>query len=556
MSPKYELPDTSWPTRDAARESLLFRPARLGPLSVRTRSWVPAMVPWRATEEGFVTDEVLDWYGRFADGRPGVLVVEATGIRDVPSGPLLRIGHDRFLEGLRRLTDVVRERSHGETRLLIQIIDFLRIRRRPAKERFVREFLRLREDHRERLVAYDPSLADRASSSEAELREALLEIPHAALVELLDEREVEALERGDRERVTDTHLEHVAELPRVLPGLFAAAAERARNAGFDGVELHYAHAYTMASFLSARNDRTDGYGGSRAGRVRLPLEVLDAVRQRVGNDFTVGCRLLGDEAIEGGSRIEDAVYYSLELARAGIDFVSVSKGGKFEDAKAPRVGEAIYPYTGESGHECMPTVRIGPPGPFGRNLPLARAIRQALRDAGLETSVVGAGGIGTFEVAETALSRGDCDFVGAARQSLADPDWWRKIELGHGDAVRRCIYTNYCEGLDQRHKEVTCQLWDREDLTGAPYRATANAASSPPPGPHRPETRATATLTLRQPPHQYGIRRRTPSSAHDIATSRRIVSDTILRIDRGGVPATEKVVGAALPHCDFPKNRD
>ena len=58
---------------------------------------VPAMVPWRATEEGLVTQEVLDWYGRFADGRPGVLVVEATGIRDVPSGPLLRIGHDRWM---------------------------------------------------------------------------------------------------------------------------------------------------------------------------------------------------------------------------------------------------------------------------------------------------------------------------------------------------------------------------------------------------------------------------------------------------------------------------
>jgi 2,4-dienoyl-CoA reductase-like NADH-dependent reductase (Old Yellow Enzyme family) len=58
------------------------------------------MVPWRATEDGFVTRENLEWYGRFAAGRPGAIVVEATGIRDVPSGPLLRIGHDRFLPGL------------------------------------------------------------------------------------------------------------------------------------------------------------------------------------------------------------------------------------------------------------------------------------------------------------------------------------------------------------------------------------------------------------------------------------------------------------------------
>ena len=140
----------------------------------------------------------------------------------------------------------------------------------------------------------------------------------------------------------------------------------------------------------------------------------------------------------------------------------MSKGGKFEDARQPKVGEAAYPYTGESGHECMPTVYIDPPGPFGRNLPLSRAIRQSIRAAGLATPVVGSGGINTFELAEAALERGDCDLVAAARQSLADPDWWRKVELGLGETVRRCKYTNYCEALDQRHQQVTCQLWGRE----------------------------------------------------------------------------------------------
>jgi 2,4-dienoyl-CoA reductase-like NADH-dependent reductase (Old Yellow Enzyme family) len=196
--------------------------------------------------------------------------------------------------------------------------------------------------------------------------------------------------------------------------------------------------------------------------VRAPLEVLAAVRKRVGQDYTVGCRLLGDEVIAGGSRVEDAVFYSLALARAGLDYVSISKGGKFEDARQPRIGEAAYPYTGESGHECMPTVFSSAPGPFGRNLKLSHAVRRALRAEGLETPVVGSGGIGTFALAEAALRDGDCDLVAAARQSLADPDWWLKVELGRGAEVRRCIYTNYCEGLDQRHKQVTCQLWDRE----------------------------------------------------------------------------------------------
>jgi len=455
------IPPTRWPTRAEARASVLFSPIRLGPVTARARTWVPAMVPWRSVEEGFVTRDLLDWYGRFADGRPGSLVVEATGIRDVPSGPLLRIGHDRFLPGLADLVRTVRERSGGETRLLIQIIDFLAVKRRPEKEKYVRRFLELTDAHRERLAALSGSEAA-AHAEDAEVRGSLLALPHEALLSILEPREVEALEFGYRERVDDMHLPHVRELPRVLPETFAAAAARAEKAGFDGVELHYAHAYTMAGFLSRRNDRDDGYGGSREDRVRLPLEVFRAVRDAVGSGFAVGCRILSDEVIEGGSRLEDASFYAVELARAGIDFISVSKGGKFEDAKQPKVGEAVYPYTGKSGLECMPTVKHAPEGPFGRNLPLSREIRGAVRAAGFQTPIGGAGGINSFELAERALREGDCDFVGAARQSLADPDWWRKIAEGRGAEIRRCIYTNYCEGLDQQHKQVTCQLWDRD----------------------------------------------------------------------------------------------
>ncbi len=107
------------------------------------------MVPWRATEDGFVTEDNLDWYRRFAEGRPGVLVVEATGVRDIPSGPLLRIGHDRFLPGLRKLVETVKEASDGQTKLFIQIIDFLSVKRRPEKEKYFERFLQISERHRQ-----------------------------------------------------------------------------------------------------------------------------------------------------------------------------------------------------------------------------------------------------------------------------------------------------------------------------------------------------------------------------------------------------------------------
>ena len=97
-------------------------------------------------------------------------------------------------------------------------------------------------------------------------------------------------------------------------------------------------------------------------------------------------------------------------------------------------------------------------GPFGRNVAPTAAIRRAIRDAGLPTPVVCTGGIHDFAMAERVDCGRQCDMVGAARQSLADPDWFRKIELGLGDTVRTCEYTNYCEGLDQKHKPVTCKL--------------------------------------------------------------------------------------------------
>jgi len=460
---KHPIPFTRWPTVEEAAGSLLFHPIKIGSLTLASRTWVPAMVPWRATEDGFVTRENLDWYRRFAEGRPAALVVEATGVRDIPSGPLLRIGHDRFLPGLKQLVETVREASAGQTKLFIQIIDFLAVKRRPEPDKFFRRFLEITDRHREAMteLTLDPRWLQ---ADDIQIRIALNSAADDIVARILNERELESLRFGYRERVTDTHLPHVRELPQVLPDIFADAARRGRAAGFDGVELHYAHAYTMAGFLSALNNRDDGYGGPRENRVRLPLEVYRAVRKTVGDDYVIGVRFLGDEVITGGNRIDDAVYFGVEFAKAGMDYLSISKGGKFEDAEQPKVGQAVYPYTGQSGYECMPTTLSDERGPFGRSVLLVGAIKRAVNAAGFRTPIVATGGITTFEQAESILQSGDADIVGMARQALADPDWFVKVKLGHGDEVRRCTYTNYCEALDQAHRQVTCKLWDRKEL--------------------------------------------------------------------------------------------
>ena len=357
---KYAPLQAPWPAAAQAQQSQLFQPIMVGSARLAARTWVPAMVPWRASADGEVTPAVLAWYERFARGRPAALVVEATGVRDVASGPLLRISSDRFLPGLERLTECVRRASDGETKLFIQIIDFLSIRRRPAPQKYFERFLQVTPRHREFLQMND--------CDEASVRARLATLDESQLEMALTARELDSLRQGFRERVTDTDVAAVRDLPATLPAVFASAALRACKAGFDGVELHYAHAYTLASFLSARNTRSDGYGGAPEQRIRLPLEVLAAVRAQVGRDFPVGCRMLAEDCIESGSTVEDTEYFAARLAGAGVDFISLSRGGKFEDASQPKIGEAAYPYTGRSGYECMPSYYSDAQGPFGRNV--------------------------------------------------------------------------------------------------------------------------------------------------------------------------------------------
>src|SRR5205814_3096747 len=230
---KHQLAETRWPTAGEASAALLFQPINFRNLNLASRTWVPAMVPWRATADGFVTQNNLDWYRRFAEGQPAALVVEATGIRDIPSGPLMRIGHDRFLPGLKQLVETVRKASDGQTKLFIQIIDFLSVRRRPDPTKYFQRFLKITDRHRRALslLTNDPSWI---RAEEQRIRTFLAETKDEIIEGVLDRRELESLRFGYRERVTDMHLAHIRELPQVLPGIFAGASHSARNTGCGG----------------------------------------------------------------------------------------------------------------------------------------------------------------------------------------------------------------------------------------------------------------------------------------------------------------------------------
>jgi 2,4-dienoyl-CoA reductase-like NADH-dependent reductase (Old Yellow Enzyme family) len=424
-------------------EALLFRPFPIGHggLELPNRIWLPAMVTWRGTEDGFVTPSVREIYLRYALGGAGMIVLEATGVREVASGPLLRLSHDRFVPGL---TDLVKEMKAAAPRTLVvpQIIDFLRIARRQPTRAFVQ------------------GLVKRGQAPASLLERSDEEVEHDPLIHLRDPRLVRDLRFGYRQTIEDLSLAEI----QALPDAFAGAARRAKACGFDGVELHFAHAYTLASFLSVTNRRSDAYGGSFANRLRLPREVIEAVRGATGREFLVGCRYLGSEDILGedgriqGNDLAESRRIGVALARAGLDFLSISRGGKFDDAKQPPVGEAAYPYTGHSGQVCIPRQKGDPPAV---NAHLAEGIRTAVRAAGLTTPVVASGRISTFDVAEGLLRDGRADLIGMARALLADPDLPRKWSSGADTALRACVFCPFCEEEDQHHRLVTCTLWPK-----------------------------------------------------------------------------------------------
>lgn len=426
------------------RDALLFSPLAIGRggQTLPNRIWLPAMVTWRGTEDGFMTDSLRAIYLRYAEGGAGMIVLEATGVRDIASGPLLRLSHDRYVPGLASLVEEIKRRT--DALVVPQIIDFLKIARRKPTRVFMEGEVRAG-----RLPESMLALSD--AEFEANLER-----------HLPDPRRRRDFLHGYRQRIEDLGLDEIQR----IPGWFAGAARRARQAGFDGVELHFAHAYTLASFLSVTNGRRDAYGGGLTGRLRLPREVIEEVRAAVGPEFLVGCRFLGSEDIlnedeDGkprGNTLEDARGIGVALAAAGLDFLSVSRGGKFEDAAQPAVGEAAYPYTGHSGHCCIPRRKSEAPGV---NAHLAAGVREAVRAAGHETPVVTAGKIHTFQQAEALLRDGQADAIGMARALLADPDLPRKWWAGADDAVRACVYCPFCEREDQAHRVVTCTLWPK-----------------------------------------------------------------------------------------------
>jgi 2,4-dienoyl-CoA reductase-like NADH-dependent reductase (Old Yellow Enzyme family)/thioredoxin reductase len=202
---------------------------------------------------------------------------------------------------------------------------------------------------------------------------------------------------------------------------YARAALRVRQAGFDAVEIHGAHGYLLAQFISPfTNHRTDQYGGPLINRMRMPLQVVRKVKSLCGPDFPVFYRLSANEYFQGGLTLEESRTFAMELEKAGVDLLDVSGSSLEGPNKLSKV---------------IPCNHL----PRGYHVPSATAMKKLV-----SIPVVGVGRINCPRLADDLIADGKLDMVAVGRQFIADPHWPQKAEDGREQDIRRCIACNVC----------------------------------------------------------------------------------------------------------------
>jgi mycofactocin system FadH/OYE family oxidoreductase 2 len=222
------------------------------------------------------------------------------------------------------------------------------------------------------------------------------------------------------------------EIREIVAG-YGRVAGHCAEGGFDGVELQCSHSSIVRGFLSpATNKRTDAYGGSLENRARLLLEIVDVVREAIGPGRALGVRLCGDELIEGGTTIDEAVAVARMMEATGkVDYINTSIG----------VATATL-YMIEASMQV-------PPG-------YAMFIPSAIRSA-VNIPVVGVGRFKDPLQADRALAAGQCDLVGVVRGQIADPDFVAKARAGHATEIRTCLSCNQeCVGRMGLNRWLGC----------------------------------------------------------------------------------------------------
>lgn len=385
--------------------SILFQPLRVGRLDVPGRLWKTATSETRATVDGFIGKEFVDFYEPVAwAGTP--LIITGNLYVQVSGKPTYRnagIDDDDKLPGLRLLVEAMHR--HGS--LVVAQINHCGRQMNPA------------------------AMGVKNALSASDVRDKIM---------LTKPRPMTLGEIRDTIRA------------------FGEAALRAKKAGFDGVQIHFAHGYLLSEFLTPHtNRRTDEYGGSFERRLRFPLEVMRAVREYVGPDYPVIAKMNGADLlmVKGGLETHELVQVAQALEAEGLDAIEISCGhyesgfpmirGKFDGFLDVQLKEGAGQFMSR-GMKMAARMANAPLAAVanrlwspmeGFNLDFARQFREALK-----IPVVTVGGFHSVRAMEQAIQEGATDAISLGRAMIADP--FLVKHLREGSSGPKCDFCNGC----------------------------------------------------------------------------------------------------------------
>jgi 2,4-dienoyl-CoA reductase-like NADH-dependent reductase (Old Yellow Enzyme family) len=348
-----------------------FTPGHIGAMELRNRYVMAPMATRFALDDGLMNDSQIAYYVRRARGGAALIITEATYL--TPRHFKLLLNEDRFIPGFRKLADAVHAAG---AKIAVQLTCGHGLG-----------------------DTVDPVSASAMNHPVTNVR--------------------------CRELSTD----EIKDLGRNI----AHAALRAKTAGIDAIELHGAHGYLPAQFLSPlTNKRADAYGGSLTNRLRFPRELVEATRDRVGKDVPLMFRISATEYVKGGIELEDAIFFCQALEQAGLDAIDVSAGSWIWSPEWVRLPKGSPPASRAS---------------------LAEAIKK-----NLSIPVIVAGSISDPFQAEDIIQTGKADFVSLGRPLLADPEFAAKAGEDRPEDIRACMYCDGCRDRMQRGNPINCAL--------------------------------------------------------------------------------------------------
>ncbi len=360
----------------------LFTPLQIGGFSLKNRITRAPMYLAYAAEGGTVSEKMLQHYERLSLGGAALIVTEAAAVHESGLGSqvALRVDDDRYIEGLSTLAETIRE--NGAI---------------PAMQIFhAGRYARVAEPIAASSVPFTPKPDITITPRE------------------MSEGEVSSMVNS-----------------------FAQAAKRAKDAGFQMIELHGATGYLIVQFVSPRtNKRTDSYGGNFENRIRFPLELLRACKGAAGEDFPVGYRLMADEWLPDGFQLEEGKELARRLEQEGIAYLSVT-AGTYESWSLPEIQE-LSAGEGFQAH-----------------------IGGEIKEAVSNVPVFICGRITTPGLADDILTSGKADAVALARPLFADPHFPRKAMEGREEEIVRCQNAGLCMATTMKDKGAVCKQWGK-----------------------------------------------------------------------------------------------